>query len=207
MSKLRMELINRELAAAKLELKTLLGKGGDQPTEKIAGIVSMPTDKIDQIDTPPPPPLNQEHEYILEMERIGTDDTAAKELTDALFAHWGVYCTARLVAFRQTVQPKAVMSDEAFDQYMDVIATGSKSLYHIRRILFPGISSSLDGCTARPTSAQLQKAKAHVIRLARQIIAQPDPDLLYMEKAKSDPDLLDMETAQSDQELPEIEDP
>ena len=174
MSKLRIELINRELAAAKLELKTLLGEGDDQPTQKIPEIEFLPSKKI---DTLPSTQLTKEDGYIVEMKQIGADDAAATKLTDALFAHWDVYRTTRLEALGQKVLLEALTSDEAFDQYMDVIATGSKSLYHIRRILFPGISSSLDGCTALPTPDQLQNAKAYVIRLARQIIAQPDPDL------------------------------
>jgi hypothetical protein len=191
MSKLRIELINRELAAAKLELKTLLGEGDDQPTQKIVEIDLPPSKKI---DTPPPPQLTKEDEYIVKMKLIGEDDIdAATALTDALFAHWDVYRTTRLKALGQRVLLEASTSDEAFDQYMDVIATGSKSLYHIRRILFPGISSSLDGCTTLPTPTQRQKAKAHVIRLARQIISQPDPDLLDMDNAQPEPELPDME--------------
>ncbi len=164
--------IDQELLAARLELDTLLGfeklplKGDTRPV------------------------LNTEHKYILDIRDLLADelteprdaeddeltkmlDAQADALTEKLFHDWSTYRDQLMKESGWSIPVLGEMDDTSFEQYVRMMATRSTSLYHIQRILFPGICTSLTGCVANPTPEQLDMARPYVVQLARRIARNP----------------------------------
>ena len=115
--------------------------------------------------------LNTEDEYILRI-RDTSDRALAEQLTETLFCEWRAYRERLMVRSGRAIPVLGTIDDQAFEQYIRSIAIESKSLCHMRRILFPGICSSLEGCIANPSAQQLRIARPYVFQLAKKIVRE-----------------------------------
>ena len=115
--------------------------------------------------------LNTEDEYILSI-RDTSDSALADQLTETLFCEWSAYRDRLMIRSGRSIPVLLPIDDAAFGNYIHTIATQSKSLCHIRRILFPGICSSLEGCVTNPTAHQLSISRPYVFQLAKKIVRE-----------------------------------
>ena len=115
--------------------------------------------------------LNTEDEYILSI-RDTSDSALADQLTETLFREWSAYRDRLMVRSGRSIPAYRAMDDGAFEQYIRDIAIQSKSMCNVRRILFPGICASLEGCITNPSARQLRIARPYVFRLAKRIVRE-----------------------------------
>lgn len=113
--------------------------------------------------------LNTEDEYILRI-RDTSDRALAEQLTETLFCEWRAYRERLMVRSGRAIPVLGAIDNEAFEQYICAVAIQSKSLCRMRRILFPGICSSLEECITNPTTHQLRIARPYVFQLAKRIV-------------------------------------
>lgn len=151
------EAIKRELAANRMELKTLLG-----------------TDAMDiEPEIPIPAPfISVEDQYVHFIGNLhsGTDGAlpetanASNVYTDALFSHWK-NTNDRMLRLKIPLKPFVEYTNAEFNSALILLKQSATDMGRVKSFLFPGMAGG-QTYYRRPTADQKNKSKPTVIEIA-----------------------------------------